>query len=128
MLTVVTAKPELSGAGDELVLPGIVQAYIESPIYARTNGYLKSWYTDIGARVHQGQLLAEIETPEVDRQLAQARADLRYGAGQLRAREDHQRTLAGLAQDAGRFQTGRRQQGGRCRGEGGHGRVGTSRT
>jgi RND family efflux transporter MFP subunit len=76
ILTVVTAKPQLGGAGDELVLPGIVQAYIESPIYARTNGYLKSWLTDIGAHVHKGQLLAEIETPEVDRQLAQARADL----------------------------------------------------
>jgi RND family efflux transporter MFP subunit len=75
-ITVVTAKPELSGAGDELVLPGIVQAYMEAPIYARTAGYLKSWYTDIGTRVHKGQLLAEIETPEVDRQLGQARADL----------------------------------------------------
>jgi RND family efflux transporter MFP subunit len=76
ILTVVTAKPELSDAGNELVLPGIVQAYIESPIYARTSGYLRVWYTDIGARVHKGQLLAEIETPEVDRELAQARADL----------------------------------------------------
>jgi RND family efflux transporter MFP subunit len=74
--TVVTAKPQLSAAGDELVLPGIVQAYIESPIYARTSGYLKSWRTDIGARVHKGDLLAEIETPEVDKELAQARADL----------------------------------------------------
>ncbi|MGA2399991.1 MAG: efflux RND transporter periplasmic adaptor subunit [Steroidobacteraceae bacterium] len=76
VLTVVTAKPELSSAGTELVLPGIVQAYIESPIYARTNGYLRVWYTDIGARVHKGQLLADIDTPEVDRELAQARADL----------------------------------------------------
>jgi len=76
VLTVVTAKPQLGGAGDELVLPGIVQAYMESPIYARTNGYLKAWLTDIGAHVHKGQLLAEIETPEVDRELAQARADL----------------------------------------------------
>ena len=74
--TVVTAKPQLSGAGDELVLPGIVQAYIESPIYARTSGYLKSWRTDIGAKVHKGDLLAEIDTPEVDKQFAQARADL----------------------------------------------------
>ncbi len=64
VLTVVTAKPQLSSAGNELVLPGIVQAYTESPIYARTNGYLKIWHTDIGARVHQGQLLAEIDTPE----------------------------------------------------------------
>ena len=76
MLTVVTAKPQLGGIGDELVLPGIVQAYIEAPIYARTNGYLKLWYTDIGARVHRGQLLALIDTPEVDRELGQAQADL----------------------------------------------------
>jgi RND family efflux transporter MFP subunit len=76
LTTVVTAKPQWSEAGDELVLPGIVQAYIESPIYARTSGYLKSWRTDIGAKVHKGDLLAEIETPEVDKQLAQARADL----------------------------------------------------
>ncbi len=76
LTTVVTARPQWSGAGDELVLPGIVQAYIESPIYARTSGYLKSWRTDIGAKVHKGDLLADIETPEVDKQLAQARADL----------------------------------------------------
>jgi RND family efflux transporter MFP subunit len=76
VLTVVTAKPQLSDAGNELVLPGIVQAYIDSPIYARTSGYLRVWYADIGARVHKGQVLAEIETPEVDRELAQARADL----------------------------------------------------
>lgn len=60
----------------EVVLPGNMQAFIDSPIYARTNGYLKSWYVDIGARVKSGQLLAEIETPEVDQQLDQARADL----------------------------------------------------
>jgi RND family efflux transporter MFP subunit len=76
MLTVVTAKPELSGAGDDLVLPGIVQAYTESPIYARTSGYLKSWAHDIGARVRKGDLLADIDTPEVDRELSQAEADL----------------------------------------------------
>ncbi len=75
-VTVVTVKPELSGADDELVLPGNVLAVIEASIYARTSGYLKQWYTDIGSRVHKGQLLADIETPEVDRQLGQARADL----------------------------------------------------
>ena len=74
--TVVIAKPTMSGAGDELVLPGIVQAYIEAPIYARTSGYLKTWHTDIGSHVRAGDLLAEIETPEVDRQLSQAKADL----------------------------------------------------
>lgn len=75
-LTVVTVKPEVSSADNELILPGSVLAYMEAPIYARTSGYLRSWYTDIGARVHTGQLLAEIETPEVDRELGQARADL----------------------------------------------------
>jgi RND family efflux transporter MFP subunit len=74
--TVVTVKPSSSAADDELVLPGNVLAFMEAPIYARTNGYLKIWYRDIGARVHKGELLAEIETPEVDRELAQARADL----------------------------------------------------
>jgi len=64
-------------AGDEnLILPGTLMAYIESPIYARTNGYLKKWYRDIGSRVSKGELLAEIDTPEVDQQLSQARADL----------------------------------------------------
>lgn len=60
----------------EVILPGNMQAFIDSPIYARTNGYLKSWNVDIGARVKAGELLAEIETPEVDQQLDQARADL----------------------------------------------------
>ena len=59
-----------------MILPANVQAFRDAPIYARTNGYLKRWYADIGARVKAGQLLAEIETPEVDQQLRQARADL----------------------------------------------------
>src|ERR1700732_5010534 len=74
--TVVTVTAERSALGEELVLPGAVQAFTEAPIYARTSGYLKSWNTDIGAPVAKGQLLAEIETPEVDQQLSQARADL----------------------------------------------------
>jgi RND family efflux transporter MFP subunit len=60
----------------EIVLPGNIQAFADSPIYARTNGYLKKWNADIGTHVKQGELLAEIETPEVDQQLDQARADL----------------------------------------------------
>src|ERR1700691_3514343 len=68
--------PQPGDRAQELVLPGNTQAFIDSPIYARTNGYLKQWYVDIGARVSKGQLLAEIETPELDQQLRQARAEL----------------------------------------------------
>jgi RND family efflux transporter MFP subunit len=75
-LTVVTIKPNRTDVGEELILPGTVQAFIEAPIYARTNGYLKTWNTDIGSTVKKGQLLAEIDTPEIDQQLAQAIADL----------------------------------------------------
>jgi RND family efflux transporter MFP subunit len=74
--TVTVIHPRRGSALEEVVLPGNAQAYIATPIYARTNGYLKSWSSDIGAHVKAGQLLAEIETPEVDRQLDQARADL----------------------------------------------------
>jgi len=74
--TVVTVKPNRTDLGEELILPGTVQAFVEAPIYARTNGYLKTWYTDIGSVVKKGQLLAEIDAPEVDQQLAQAIADL----------------------------------------------------
>jgi RND family efflux transporter MFP subunit len=76
VISVITVNAKSSSAGEELVLPGTVQAFIEAPIYARTNGYLKTWNTDIGTPVTKGQLLAEIETPEVDRQLNQAAADL----------------------------------------------------
>jgi RND family efflux transporter MFP subunit len=74
--TVIVVHPQASTRTSELVLPGNTQAFIDSPIYARTNGYLKRWYVDIGARVREGQLLAEIETPELDQQLRQARAEL----------------------------------------------------
>src|SRR3982074_3215373 len=63
--------PKRGAPTSEIVLPGGAQAFVDAPIYARTNGYLKKWYFDIGARVKQGQLLAEIETPEVDAQSAQ---------------------------------------------------------
>jgi RND family efflux transporter MFP subunit len=73
---VVTVTPNRTDIGENLVLPGTVQAFVEAPIYARTNGYLKVWHTDIGTEVKKGQLLAEIETPEIDQQLTQALADL----------------------------------------------------
>jgi RND family efflux transporter MFP subunit len=69
-------QPKRGSTAQEIILPGNIQAFIDAPIYARTNGYLRSWTSDIGARVKKGQLLAEIETPEVDQQLLQARADL----------------------------------------------------
>jgi len=74
--TVSVVHPKRGTPAQEVVLPANVQAYIDAPIYARTNGYLKHWYVDIGARVKAGQLLADIETPEVDQQLRQSRADL----------------------------------------------------
>jgi RND family efflux transporter MFP subunit len=74
--TVAVIHPVTEPSEEGLVLPGSMQAYVESPIYARTNGYLKKWYRDIGSRVQKGELLAEIDTPEVDQQLIQAKADL----------------------------------------------------
>jgi RND family efflux transporter MFP subunit len=76
ILTVSVVHPTPGSQADDLVLPGNVQAFTETPIYSRTNGYLKKWYFDIGSHVRQGQLLAEIETPEVDQQLNQSRAEL----------------------------------------------------
>jgi RND family efflux transporter MFP subunit len=73
---VVVAKPQMGQPSQEVVLPGNIQAYVDSGIYARTDGYLKKWYFDIGAHVKKGQLLAVIESPEVDQQLSQAKADL----------------------------------------------------
>src|SRR6202790_1319073 len=69
-------SPKQTAPAQEIILPGNVQPFITSPIYARTNGYLRKWYFDIGAHVKQGQLLAVIETPEVDQQLQQARSNL----------------------------------------------------
>jgi RND family efflux transporter MFP subunit len=74
--TVSVTHPIPEPGQEDLVMPSTLQAYVESPIYARTNGYLKKWYRDIGTRVRQGELLADIDTPEVDQQLSQARADL----------------------------------------------------
>jgi RND family efflux transporter MFP subunit len=74
--TVNVIHPEGSPANQEIVLPGNVQAYTDTPIYARSSGYLQRWTSDIGAHVKQGALLVEIDTPEVDEELRQARADL----------------------------------------------------
>ena len=76
LTAVSVVSPKQTAPAEEIILPGNVQPFITSPIYARTNGYLKKWYFDIGAHVKQGQLLAVIETPEVDQQLQQARSNL----------------------------------------------------
>jgi RND family efflux transporter MFP subunit len=76
VLTVITTAPLRATLGEELVLPGTVQAYTEAPIYARTSGYLREWRVDIGSQVTKGDVLAEIDSPEVDQQYAQAQADL----------------------------------------------------
>jgi RND family efflux transporter MFP subunit len=76
VLRVNVVHPKLGAPSEELVLPGNMEPFTDAPIYARTNGYVRRWYVDIGAHVKAGQLLAEIETPEVDQQLSQARAQL----------------------------------------------------
>lgn len=81
--TVSIVHAKTGAPSQEIILPGNVQAFTDTPIYARTNGYLKSWHFDIGAHVTRGQLLAEIETPEVDKQLQQARADLETAKANL---------------------------------------------
>jgi RND family efflux transporter MFP subunit len=81
--TVAVTHPKAEKPDQELVLPGTLQAYEESPIYARTNGYLVRWYKDMGSRVKQGELLAEIDTPEVDQELLQTRATRQQIEAQL---------------------------------------------
>ena len=72
---VAVVQPELGVPQEEIVLPGTIQAFIDAPIFARTNGYLRRWYGDIGTRVRAGERLAEIDAPEIEQQLQQARAD-----------------------------------------------------
>src|ERR1700716_1352046 len=74
--TVAVVFPQEGAPTQEIVLPGNTQAFSDTPIFARTSGYLKRWYFDIGAHVKRGDLLAEIETPEIDKQLQQTRAEL----------------------------------------------------
>jgi RND family efflux transporter MFP subunit len=76
-------SPKASADADEIALPGSTSAFNDTPIYARTSGYVKHWYVDIGARVKKGELLAAIETPELDQQLQQARADLENAEANL---------------------------------------------
>jgi RND family efflux transporter MFP subunit len=82
--TVAVLHPQVTSGAQEVVLPGNMQAFMDTPIWARASGYLKAWYVDIGARVKQGQLLAEIESPEVDQQLEQAKENLNTSQANLK--------------------------------------------
>jgi RND family efflux transporter MFP subunit len=94
--SVSVVTPQHSAPSQEIVLPGNVQPYISSPIYSRTNGYLKAWYADIGAHVRRGQLLAEIQTPEVDQQLLQSRSNLATAQANLKLAEVTKNRYQGL--------------------------------
>lgn len=94
--TVAVVHPQHTKPAQEVVLPANVQAFKDSPIYARTNGYLKKWYVDIGGHVKAGELLAEIDTPEVNQQLQQARADLATSEANLHLSQITAERYAGL--------------------------------
>jgi RND family efflux transporter MFP subunit len=92
-------SPKRTAPAQEIILPGNVQPFITSPIYSRTNGYLKKWYFDIGAHVKQGQLLAVIETPEVDQQLQQSISNLNTAKANLALAEITRNRYEGLVKD-----------------------------
>jgi RND family efflux transporter MFP subunit len=92
-------SPKQAAPAQEIILPGNVQPFITSPIYARTNGYLRKWYFDIGAHVKQGQLLAVIETPEVDQQLEQSLSNLNTAKANLTLAEITKNRYEGLLKD-----------------------------
>jgi RND family efflux transporter MFP subunit len=94
--TVSVVLPKQSAPAQEIILPGNVQPFISSPIYARTNGYLKNWYADIGAHVKAGQLLAVIDAPEIDQQLAQSMSNLNTAKANLALAEITKNRYQGL--------------------------------
>jgi len=85
--TVATVAPKQGVSGQQIVLPGDIEAWFEAPIYARVSGYLKTWYFDFGAHVQKGQLLAEIDAPDLDAQLAAAKARLASAEAQVKVRD-----------------------------------------
>jgi RND family efflux transporter MFP subunit len=96
--SVSVVHPKPGAPADEIILPGSIQPFISSPIYARTDGYLKKWYFDIGAHVKAGQLLATIEAPEVDEQLSQARSTLATAQANLELAQTTTQRYQGLLQ------------------------------
>ncbi len=99
--SVALVTPSAEMQGNILVLPGTIKAFYEAPIYAQVSGYLRAWYTDIGTPVKKGQLMADIETPDLDKQLVQAKADLATAeANQTLAAVTAKRWNTLLAKDA----------------------------
>jgi RND family efflux transporter MFP subunit len=98
--SVTVIHPKRGELKEEIALPGNIQAFVDAPVYARTSGYLKKWYSDIGTRVKVGDLLAEIDSPEVDQQLAQAKAQLATAQANLKLAEITMNRDLGLMKDA----------------------------
>jgi RND family efflux transporter MFP subunit len=96
LTAVSVVSPKQTAPAQEIILPGNVQPFITSPIYARTNGYLRKWYFDIGAHVKKGQLLAVIETPEIDQQLEQSLSNLNTAKANLALSEITKNRYQGL--------------------------------
>jgi RND family efflux transporter MFP subunit len=100
VVSVSVIHPKRGELKEEITLPGNIQAFVDAPVYARTSGYLKKWYFDIGARVKAGDLLAEIEAPEVDQQLAQAKAQLATSQANLKLAEITMNRDLGMMKEA----------------------------
>ncbi|HEV1284268.1 MAG TPA: efflux RND transporter periplasmic adaptor subunit [Bryobacteraceae bacterium] len=98
--SVTVIHPKRGELKEEIALPGNIQAFVDAPVYARTSGYLKKWYSDIGTRVKTGDALAEIDSPEVDQQLAQAKAQLATAQANLKLAEVTMNRDLGLLKDA----------------------------
>src|SRR5579863_1681551 len=98
--TVAVIHPKRGEMKEEISLPGNIQAFVDAPVYARTSGYLKKWYFDIGSRVKTGQLLADIDSPEIDQQLYQAKAQLATSQANLKLAEITMNRDLGMMKDA----------------------------
>src|SRR3954465_1704110 len=96
--SVSVVQPKPAAQAQEIILPGNMQPFISSPVYARTDGYLKKWYFDIGAHVKAGQLLATIQAPEIDEQLSQARSTLATAEANLKLAQITNERYQGLLQ------------------------------
>ena len=121
VMAVSVIHPKMGGAEEEVILPGNTQAFTDSPIYARTNGYLKNWYVDIGTHVKAGQLLAEIDAPELDHQLQQAKADLATAQANLKLAQTTARSLGFPVEDTVRLAPGDRRKDRRSQRQESHG-------